>query len=592
MTQADHDLVVRTIREHAAALLRTARRHSLCADDAHDAYQRALEVFVKRAGTLRAETLVNWLHTVIKHEAMAVRRQRQALVDREEPDLDGHEHADAPTADERVASFDQMTRAAEALQRLKPHEVTALWMKAQDHSYKEIVEANRWSYTNIYRCITESHRASDIGSRPVRRLTAFQARVGLIALVALGVRVIYAIVERHYQVLGDAMTFHQVGQHLADGSGFIQPFSLTGQPTAEHPPAYEVFLAALDLLGGNGYLSHRIAGGLVGTGTVVMIALLGRAIAGEAVGLAAGAVAAVYPMLWTADASLMSETLYGFFLLATLLAAVRMRERPTPWRAAAVGALLGLAALTRGEALGLLVLLVAPLAWLGAPSWRGRVALGAAALAALALVIAPWTIRNLSTFDDPVLISSNASGLFVGANCPDTYHGDLIGSWRFQCYQAHKPGEDESTYFARMRNAGLHYAHEHVGRMPVVMLARLGRLFDVYRVRQSWYINSVEGRPAGPIRWAIRAWWLVGLLGIAGLAILVRRRARGLLVLVAPILLVMAVAVVTYGGTRFRYAAEPSFVVLAAVALGEIGRRIQTVSPWRRDRGSTRATAA
>jgi len=212
----------------------------------------------------------------------------------------------------------------------------------------EIVEANRWSYTNIYRCITESHRASDIGSRPVRRLTAFQARVGLIALVALGVRVIYAIVERHYQVLGDGMTFHQVGQHLADGSGFIQPFSLTGQPTAEHPPAYEVFLAALDLLGGNGYLSHRIAGGLVGTGTVVMIALLGRAIAGEAVGLAAGAVAAVYPMLWTADASLMSETLYGFFLLATLLAAVRMRERPTPWRAAAVGALLGLAALTRG----------------------------------------------------------------------------------------------------------------------------------------------------------------------------------------------------------------------------------------------------
>ncbi len=51
-----HDLVVRTIREHAGALLRTARRHSLCRDDAHDAYQRGLEIFLRRADTLDPQT--------------------------------------------------------------------------------------------------------------------------------------------------------------------------------------------------------------------------------------------------------------------------------------------------------------------------------------------------------------------------------------------------------------------------------------------------------------------------------------------------------------------------------------------------------
>jgi DNA-directed RNA polymerase specialized sigma24 family protein len=65
MDDDPHDLVVRTIREHAGALLRTARRHSICSDDAHDAYQRGLEIFLRRAATIEAETAERWLHVVI-----------------------------------------------------------------------------------------------------------------------------------------------------------------------------------------------------------------------------------------------------------------------------------------------------------------------------------------------------------------------------------------------------------------------------------------------------------------------------------------------------------------------------------------------
>ena len=55
----DDALVTATIARHEASLLRTARMHSLCADDAHDAYQRALLIFLTRAGRLRRETAVN-----------------------------------------------------------------------------------------------------------------------------------------------------------------------------------------------------------------------------------------------------------------------------------------------------------------------------------------------------------------------------------------------------------------------------------------------------------------------------------------------------------------------------------------------------
>jgi len=144
-----HDLVVRTIREHASALLRTARRHSLCADDAHDAYQRALEIFVRRAATLDPDTVHRWLHVVVKHEAMAVRRARLELVAPEEADLDARPSERDADVDERVVRWDRVARSAEALQRLKPQEVTALWLKAQGLSYAEIAERQRWTYTNV-----------------------------------------------------------------------------------------------------------------------------------------------------------------------------------------------------------------------------------------------------------------------------------------------------------------------------------------------------------------------------------------------------------------------------------------------------------
>src|SRR3954469_20688116 len=158
----DDDLVVETVTRHAAALLRTARRYSVCADDAHDAYQRALEIFLTRAGRLRRETAVNWLHQVVKHEALAVREARRRLVAVDE--LPGAE--DGPSPEERVIALDRTARAAEALAGLKSHEVAALWLKAQGLSYDEIAVRQKWTYTNLQVALS---RRRDPAAQRLRR---------------------------------------------------------------------------------------------------------------------------------------------------------------------------------------------------------------------------------------------------------------------------------------------------------------------------------------------------------------------------------------------------------------------------------------
>ncbi len=152
-------LVLDLIAAHADSLLRTARRYSLCADDAQDAYQRGLEILMRHAARLDADRAGGWLHTVVKNEALAVNRSRCRILGGEEVDFDAIEMRTAPSPEERVLGFEQVARSAEALQRLKPQEVRALWLKAMGNSYQEICDATGWTYTKVNRCLAEGRKS-------------------------------------------------------------------------------------------------------------------------------------------------------------------------------------------------------------------------------------------------------------------------------------------------------------------------------------------------------------------------------------------------------------------------------------------------
>jgi RNA polymerase sigma factor (sigma-70 family) len=153
------ELVLRLVGSQADSLLRVARRYSLCADDAHDAYQRALEILMRHAARLDPERAAGWLHTVVKHEALAINRSRRRIVGSVEPDLDALEARTSASPEEHVMASDRVARSAEALHGLKPQEVRALWLKALGHSYEQICEATGWSYTKVNRCLAEGRKS-------------------------------------------------------------------------------------------------------------------------------------------------------------------------------------------------------------------------------------------------------------------------------------------------------------------------------------------------------------------------------------------------------------------------------------------------
>lgn len=399
------------------------------------------------------------------------------------------------------------------------------------------------------------------------RRGSFGTWLGVIVLAAATVRLAHVLaIAPATTGLLDGYWFTQVSHSLAAGHGFLIPygsiFSGTAhvEPTAQHGPLYPLVLAAVYRLGVHGDTALRSLGTAFGALTVAGVGVLGRSLAGDAVGLVAAALAAAHPLLIASDGALLSETLYGALLVWTLVAAARLRQRPGTGRAALLGVGIGLAALTRSEALALVVLLAVPLAWRGGR--RARIPRIAAAVACTVLVVSPWVVRNWSVFGRP-LMTTNEGVLIGTANCRQAYHGHDLGYAVPSCIGA--ASGDESDRAAHWRRQGLDYAGEHAGRLvAVVAPVRLLREWTLY---QPFRDVLEQGRSGNVQRLGIVYGFLLAPLAIAGLVTLVRRRRVPLLVLLAPVALASAVAITGVGSVRYRYAAEPSIVVFAAVGV-------------------------
>lgn len=388
-----------------------------------------------------------------------------------------------------------------------------------------------------------------------------------IAAAGLAIRVAYTVlVADDIGGIGDYFFYHDSANFLAEGKGFINPFALaTGpaEPTAEHPPLWSFVLAITSLLGGTGFESHKLTGCIVGAAAIVPIGLLARRVAGDRAGLVAAGLAAVYPTLIAADGSLMSESLYGLLVALALVAAYRFRDRPGWGIAVLLGALLGLAALTRGEALVLLPLLALVLCLSERVPWRRRLLRFAAICAGAAVVILPWTIRNWTAFDRPVLVSINDSAVIAGANCDEVYSGENMGFWEVECAGGVPRSLSEPEKADVWRERGVDYALDHVGRLPAVGAVRVLRVWDLW---QPWRQTLSEGRDRTVQAFGTGMFYL--LVPVAGWGlVLLRRRGVPVAILLAPPVAVTLSVLLGYGLPRFRHAAEIPLVVLAAVVL-------------------------
>jgi RNA polymerase sigma factor (sigma-70 family) len=153
---------VETFARHEASLRRTAQRYSICADDADEALQRGLEILLHKAPTDDPRELIRWTQTVVKHEALAVRAERERILAgpaaAAEPDSEDWvamlpAEADGPA--ERAERHEAIERSREALATLKPQELRALTLLAEGYSYREISQITGYSATKVNRALAE-----------------------------------------------------------------------------------------------------------------------------------------------------------------------------------------------------------------------------------------------------------------------------------------------------------------------------------------------------------------------------------------------------------------------------------------------------
>jgi RNA polymerase sigma factor (sigma-70 family) len=149
---------VELLERHGPAFRRTARRVSICADDAEDALQRATVILLTKAPTVERRRLVGWMTVVTRHEAIAVRRAREralGLGDAEPEALIGGLPSEAPGPSERLERREYLDAARRALAALKDDHRLAIVLQAEGYSYAEICRRCGWTYTKVNRCLAE-----------------------------------------------------------------------------------------------------------------------------------------------------------------------------------------------------------------------------------------------------------------------------------------------------------------------------------------------------------------------------------------------------------------------------------------------------
>lgn len=397
---------------------------------------------------------------------------------------------------------------------------------------------------------------------------------GVIAL-ALALRLVYLSEIRDHALFSvltaDPAVYHAQAMDVLGGK--LAP----AHAYFHSSPLYPLFLAAVIRLAGPGLHAVRLVQACVGCLSVCLIYVLSRLTVGPRPALAASALAALYVPFIFFEGEHLEITLVIAFLAGALIllqgAGTRAHEeaRPPVWRAAAAGALLGLAALGKPN-----LLLFAPVgaAWLihrsgalqrvgprasrtGRRSHGARGAgrrgakrlppdrtlarerLGAALfLVAAGIVILPATVHNYRAEGDLIPVSSNGGiNLFIGNHpgAPGTF--TVPADMRLDLRVASRAAAERAT--GRELSAGevsdywAGMAFAFMRERPAMWLEQTARKFALfwnhYEIPNHYDLRFVAGF-APLLRLPLGTFAVVAPLGIAGLCLaLFRRRNVGLL---------------------------------------------------------------
>jgi 4-amino-4-deoxy-L-arabinose transferase-like glycosyltransferase len=434
--------------------------------------------------------------------------------------------------------------------------------------------------------VTGDGEARDGGRR-------WRLRLAAILVLAAAARIALILVTPHFTLFGDPADYERWATSLAGGHGFPSTtIASAGTPSAFRPPAYPLALAAVYWVVGVHPLAGRVLGAVLGVLAVGLQAELGRAVGGDRVGLWAGAIAAVFLPLVALSGTLVSEALFVPVELGLALLLVGLARRPAALRwSLLAGALCAVALLTRAVAvLWIVVAVVAVGCSVASGRPRRRALVGV--VAAFAVVMVPWTVRNADVLHAFVPVTTEGGFTLAGQyNSTVAAPGPLQSVWqipliipdvaaRVRPLYARRGGVDEAQLDSALRTIAVDYATAHPGDVLRATANDTLRLFDLgpgHR-RQTSIIDRELALP-GALRGADGIFGQVlGVLALVGLALgLRRRRGFGPWWLWGMPATALLATVVIVGSTLKRTPLDPFLIVLAAVAIDGLALRAHRV---------------
>jgi hypothetical protein len=372
-------------------------------------------------------------------------------------------------------------------------------------------------------------------------------KAGLLALVAillLGVGLRGAEAWDGRSPVYDAQGYAAIAANLESGAGFTLGPTAT-QPASNYSPGLPLLTSAVyKLSSGVHERSARLLLALLGSLAVLFAYLIGRRLSTPLAGLIGAAAVAIYPALLEYQGMLMSEPLAATLLSGAVLAILWAADSVHSSRRWLVpGLLLGGLALTRPEYLAIsLLLAIAVFARSGRDRWRDGLLQAALMLLGLAIVVAPWTLRNAITLDRVVPISTGGGQvLFAGSYMPSGGDPERVGE---EVFERHPGLARRLPSNARLEQILAALATQRYPAMETdAALARMGRerLWNEVAEQPVDYVGFVGAKVGrawshGPrvimrepgwqaLHWALLAF---GLLGLGLLA--AQRRWEALLI--------------------------------------------------------------
>jgi 4-amino-4-deoxy-L-arabinose transferase-like glycosyltransferase len=237
--------------------------------------------------------------------------------------------------------------------------------------------------------------------------------LGALALVLRAAWVaVYGRITSPIGAINDTVFYKFAATSLAGGHGYL---GLQFVPTAGWPPGYPFVMSLVFRVFGVHLKLALVLNVLLATASVVLIYLVAERMFDRRAARVAAGFFAILPGPLFMTGLFLSETIFIFMLVGFLALIVFLPDRR--WAVVALGVALGLTALTRGE--GLLMPIIPLAVWWGHHSRREWLVRAAVLLVAMALTVAPWTIRNAIELDAFIPVANNASWTLWSGHNPE-----------------------------------------------------------------------------------------------------------------------------------------------------------------------------